>query len=78
MHICALDERGWFERAMALEAQAASHPVRRAALALAEEDAWLAAFDDFREQNKATFAVAGAPPPPPPRPPPLLVVGAPC
>jgi len=44
---------------MVLEAQGAAHPVRRAALALATEDAWCSGLAEFVEDNKATFAVAG-------------------
>eukprot|EP00964_Phaeocystis_antarctica_P041134 scaffold23508_cov36-Phaeocystis_antarctica.AAC.1 len=45
MHICSLDERAWFDRSMVLEAQAASNPVRRAALALCVEGAWCEQLD---------------------------------
>ena len=65
MHICSLDERAWFDRSMVLEAQAASNPVRRAALALCVEGAWCEQLGTFRDGHKVSCYPSPSPSPSP-------------
>ena len=59
LQICALDERGWFEQLMRLDAAAAAHPVRMAALVLGVDTEWSVQLDAFQQAHAAKFVLGG-------------------